>query len=378
MTIENIRQPRVVDLSRPGQALTVEIDASEAAELLLSIATLNGDKDRDTLELGRARVEGLRASIPSNLLELADDQLPGDGAAQLLGLVYRTPKPRTAQAFLDLVAATDPVELRLHQLGYYMRPHHLTEPETIRLAAEGDASARRELLDAFSEYKTKCLDLERVLQVDVEEAKQALYALLSGWYEHAFPEIEPDVVSLAEKDAAVKRELILSVPPEQVVERLAPGIQWVPGPDVDRVVFFPAYSPRPWVYMSEYKRVKIFCYPITVDREQAVPGDPAELVRIYKALGDESRLKLLKRLQDGPISLAEAAQEVGLAKSTTHHHLAILRQAGFVLIREGEEMYSLRTDLLPEPGALLARYLGAAPIRSAAPVKRARGPRRPS
>jgi DNA-binding IclR family transcriptional regulator len=66
--------------------------------------------------------------------------------------------------------------------------------------------------------------------------------------------------------------------------------------------------------MSEYKRVKIFCY----------------------------------------------AQEVGLAKSTTHHHVAILRRAGFVLIREGEEMYSLRTDLLPEPGALLARYLGAA------------------
>jgi hypothetical protein len=37
MTIENIKQPRsvqqprVVDVSRPGQALAVEIDASEAA-----------------------------------------------------------------------------------------------------------------------------------------------------------------------------------------------------------------------------------------------------------------------------------------------------------------------------------------------------------
>jgi DNA-binding transcriptional ArsR family regulator len=375
MTVENLHQSRLVDLSRPGQVLTVEIDASEAAELLLSIATLNGDKDRDTLELGRATVEGIRASIPPNLLELADDQLPGNGAAQLLGLVYRTPAPRTAQAFLDLIAATDPVELRLHQLGYYMRPHFLTEPETIRLAAEGDASARRELLEAFSEYTTKCSDLERVLELDPEEAKQALHVLLSGWYEHVFPAIGPNVVSIAEQDAAAKRELIRSVPPEQVVERLAPGIQWVPGPDVDRVVFFPAYSPRPWVYMSEYKRVKIFCYPITVDREQPMPGDPAEVVRIYKALGDESRLKLLKRLQGGPISLAEAAQEVGLAKSTTHHHLAILRQAGFVLIREGEEMYSLRTDLLPEPGALLARYLGAAPVRSPAPVQPVRRPR---
>ena len=73
--------------------------------------------------------------------------------------------------------------------------------------------------------------------------------------------------TLAERDAEAKRELVKSVPPEQVVERLAPGIQWAPGPEIDRVVLFPAYSPRPWVYMSEYKRVKIFCYPITLDRE---------------------------------------------------------------------------------------------------------------
>jgi DNA-binding transcriptional ArsR family regulator len=164
--------------------------------------------------------------------------------------------------------------------------------------------------------------------------------------------------TLAERDAEAKRELVKSVPPEHVVERLAPGIQWAPGPEIDRVVLFPAYSPRPWVYMSEYKRVKIFCYPITLDREPAAPGDPAELVRIYKALGDESRLKLLKRLQDGPISLTDAAQEVGLAKSTTHHHLAILRQAGFVLIKEGDDTYKLRPDLRPEPGALLQQYLG--------------------
>jgi len=181
--------------------------------------------------------------------------------------------------------------------------------------------------------------------------------LLSGWYEHVLPQIAPTDPSLAERDAEAKRELVKSVPPEQVVERLAPGIQWVPGPDIDRVVLFPAYAPRPWVYMSEYKRVKIFCPPITLDRERA-PGDPAELVRIYKALGDESRLKLLKRLQDGPVSLTDAAQEVGLAKSTTHHHLAILRQAGFVLIQEGDDTYRLRPDLRPEPGALLQSYLG--------------------
>jgi DNA-binding transcriptional ArsR family regulator len=364
MTIENIQPPqavrRVVDVSRPGQGLTVEIDASEAAELLLTIATVLVENEQDTYELGAARIAEVRAAAPPELIRQAAELLPEKSAALLLGLVYTTAKPRTAAAFLEHLAATDPVEIRLHLLGYYARGHHVTEPETIRRAAEGDDDAIAELLQEASEYvdPNKCEDVERVVRTDAVEGKRALIELLTDWYEHVLPTMAPADPTLAERDAEAKRELVKSVPPEQVVERLAPGLQWVPGSEIDRVVLFPAYSPRPWVYMSEYKRVKIFCYPITLDRAPAAPDDPATLVRLYKALGDESRLKLLKRLQDGPISLTEAAQEIGLAKSTTHHHLAVLRQAGFVLIQEGDDTYKLRPDLRPEPGALLTQYLG--------------------
>ena len=366
MAIEKVKparsaqQPRVVDVSRSGRTFTVEIDASEAAELLLGIPTLLVDEDRDTFELEAARIEEIRAATPPELLRQAAELLPEKTSALLLGLVYTTPKPRTISAFLEHLAATDPIELRLHLLGYYMGGHHVADPETLRRAAEGDADAIDELLTMAAEYvdEAKCASLAHAVRSDPDESKRALIELLSGWSEQVLPHLTPADPSLAERDAESKRELVKSIPPEQVVERLAPGIQWVPGPEVDRVVLFPAYSPRPWVYMSEFKRVKIFCYPISLDREQSAPGDPAELVRIYKALGDGSRLKLLKRLQAGPLSLSDAAQEVGLAKSTTHHHLAILRQAGFVLIQEGDDTYMLRTDLRPEPGALLHQYLG--------------------
>jgi DNA-binding transcriptional ArsR family regulator len=114
---------------------------------------------------------------------------------------------------------------------------------------------------------------------------------------------------------------------------------------------------RPWVILWEHKSTKIFCYPIAPAPDEA--ASPAEVARVYKALGDEGRLKLLRRLSDGPLKLSEAAVELGVAKSTAHHHLAILRQAGFVTIRdEDENVYSLRTDL-PQAGELLAAYLGS-------------------
>src|SRR5439155_6926595 len=135
MAIENVQpprpvqQPRVVDVSRPGPGLTVEIDASEAAELLLSIATLLVDDEHDSYELGASRIGELRAGAPPELLRKAEELLPFKAAAQLLGLVYTTPKPRAAAAFLDHFAATDPVEIRLHLLGYYTRGPQLTAPE---------------------------------------------------------------------------------------------------------------------------------------------------------------------------------------------------------------------------------------------------------
>jgi DNA-binding transcriptional ArsR family regulator len=366
MAIENIKPPRpaqpprVVDVSRPGSALAVEIDASEAAELVLSIPTLLVVEEHETYELPADLIESIRAAAPPDLLREAAELLPDKSAALLLGLVYTTPKPRTASAFLEHLAATSPVELRLHLLGYHVRGHQVADPETIKRAAEGDEGAIGELLEAAAEYvdPEKCVAMKQVLVSDPAKGKQALLDTLTGWYEHVFPQLAPADPTLAERDAEAKRELVQSIAPEQVVERLAPGIQWVPGPEIDRVVLFPVYSPRPWVYMSQYKRVKIFCPPIAADRTQTAEGDPAALVRIYKALGDESRLKLLKRLQAGPISLAEAAQEVGLAKSTAHHHLAILRQAGFVLIKEGDDTYTIRPDMRPEPGALLQQYLG--------------------
>ncbi len=162
--------------------------------------------------------------------------------------------------------------------------------------------------------------------------------------------------TLAERDAEAKRELVKSVPPEQVVERLAPGIQWVPGPEIDRVVLFTVYAPRPWAYMSEYKRVKIFCPPIAADQPAGRrPGRARPRLQ-------GARRREPPEAAEAPPGRADLAHGCGAgdrAREVDHPSpLAILRQAGFVLIREGDDSYRLRPDLRPEPGALLQQYLG--------------------
>jgi hypothetical protein len=49
----------------------------------------------------------------------------------------------------------------------------------------------------------------------------------------------------------------------------------------------------------------------------------------------------------------------GVAKTTMHHHMIILRSAGLVSVGVGQKRYRLRQEALPDVGGLLSGYLGA-------------------
>lgn len=57
------------------------------------------------------------------------------------------------------------------------------------------------------------------------------------------------------------------------------------------------------------------------------------ILDILKALADESRLALLRLLNEKEQTVGELARQVGLGDPTVSHHLARLRQAGLVTLR---------------------------------------------
>ena len=366
MAVEQNRRAPVLDLSRPT-AVAVEIDVAEAAEVLMSICAVGDRNDHDTFDLGAEWMQARLKSVPEDVLVDVDTLRLGDMtvAAHLLGIVYETPKPRTFAAFMERLEAIDPIELKLHLFGHYDTTSNHIAPDIVEAAAHGDEAAIERVLEALAEWSDKHQLYRDLLRMDGLEVKARIVSLLPSWYEHVFAPYEQEWREAAERDADAKRALATRHSPEQLVELATRGYQYTPPPAIRTIAFFPSWFRRPWVILWEHKSTKIFCYPIAPAAEEG--ASPAEVARVYKALGDEGRLKLLRRLSDGPMKLSEAAAELRVAKSTAHHHLAILRQAGFVTIRdEDENVYSLRTDL-PQTGDLLAGYLGGSRSSATSP-----------
>ena len=108
---------------------------------------------------------------------------------------------------------------------------------------------------------------------------------------------------------------------------------------------------------------KWFRYAVWVADSALGPSDaltpPLSVVRLHRALGDETRLRILKLLASRDLYLTEIAQQLDLSKPTIKHHLAQLRSAGLVTITESGTVmyYSLRRNRLDDASAELKRFL---------------------
>lgn len=58
---------------------------------------------------------------------------------------------------------------------------------------------------------------------------------------------------------------------------------------------------------------------------------PIENTIIFKALSDNSRLRILKMLQSKSLCVCEVQEILGLAASTVSKHLSILKDTGFIV-----------------------------------------------
>ena len=102
-----------------------------------------------------------------------------------------------------------------------------------------------------------------------------------------------------------------------------------------------------------------------------VPDELRELRTFHKVLADANRLRIVRRLSDGPATVTELIEHVGLSQPLVSWHLSKLREIGLVSARrQGRETVH---TIVPEAFAQFAdrearvlNIVGGAAPRSAA------------
>lgn len=347
----------------------MDVLAAEGAELLMSLCAVHGGDPTDSFDIGADRMSELRAKeTPELRSDIADlmgtiGDVPGEidkVPAHLLGLAYVCPPPRSADDLISFIDTMEAQEVQSTVLGTYMGAHMNAPPEIVADAVDGDDAAIKSLLDSAQEEPVWQGVIKRTLARGPIKTKELLLRVLRGWNEQILQPARDEFWPVLQRDAEAKKELARTMAIERLIETTT-GVRFSRDPSVRKIVLMPTYFLRPWILITDYKDITFFCYAAADDGVEAPSQDPpTSLVRLYKALGDEGRLKVLKRLTQGDLSLRDASELLGVAKSTAHHHLALLRQAGLVWVQEtdGDKVYSLRDDLIPQAAALLQGYLG--------------------
>jgi len=95
-----------------------------------------------------------------------------------------------------------------------------------------------------------------------------------------------------------------------------------------------------------------------VDRETALEIHELH-ARICKAIADPKRLLIINELRDGPMTVGELSDALGISQSNCSQHLAILRDRGVLMAeRAGTSVsYSLRSDKVLKAVDLLREFM---------------------
>jgi DNA-binding transcriptional ArsR family regulator len=360
---------RVVDLrttpSRHGPEVVVV--ASSAAELFRLIGVLvSSEEISGEYDLGDERIAQLRTRLPEDLFE--DIRRIGTAEADqgylVLSLVAADlPEPAGIPELLAALDA-DPTLPWRTLLSHEAQEVAEVAEDLVERLVTGEAGALEELrrlADADADCPASVTGL---LQTDPVAYGRQIASVVERFDREVNHELEEEAMGPVRRDVAFRRQQLADgVDPEEVVLGATNGYALSEDGSVRRIVLLPSYWMRPWLVVGRHGGQVEVVSTVVGDEFLALPSEapPPSLLKLCKALSDEGRLKLLRRMSSGAVSLSEATDELDVAKATTHHHLAILRQAGLVTMAGTgrSTRYALRGDPAAITQEAIAAYVPA-------------------
>jgi DNA-binding transcriptional ArsR family regulator len=204
-----------------------------------------------------------------------------------------------------------------------------------------------------------------------EELRERMVRLIERFYEEHYKAELPRRRPALERSAAAHRGISLDEANE-LIRKLTgrPGTcletSVCPGP-FDRVVFMPSLDMGPYLSCADIDgppRIHGMIYPCEPEFTGVDSPDVTEtqrMARIYKALGDEQRLRMLHMLRGREMYAQEIVEALDLHQSVVSRHLSFLRAVGLLQVRKQNNMkfFSLNPEIQSDLGRTIALF-GAA------------------
>lgn len=349
------RGRKVQDFTSQDRTLPVDVAASPVFELLLTLFVFTGERKILTsdYERGSTFIETFESHASKALVESMSKLTRCGGLwLALIGEAHEVgaTSVRDFVAHLDDMTPESLRELFLRNTGTNER--HGVSTETIERAAAGDADAIETIFD------DRDSDVDWLIRMAPADSVRVVIDTIRRFHEEVFLQLE-DHSSILKRDADEKRALAASLPADQLVESATGGVTFTTQPTMSGVVLIPSVVIRPWAVITEHRNLRIFCYGVADETLVDDDKPPAFLIDLFKALGDERRLRILSILAEGDIDLTSLAERLDLAKSTTHHHLRTLRGAGLVrvIVDDHDKRYGIRKEALSQAGPILENFV---------------------
>jgi DNA-binding transcriptional ArsR family regulator len=358
-------EPRVRDFTaQQSNEPDVDLALHSATDLLVVLWLLEGCnetlQDYDEYGLGPDWFANITAQLSEEATAAVQRVGAGEVWISVMGILTDLPDGSTVDEFIDHVQAMDPVDLRSRLVE--LKSSSRTDADLLQAAAEGDAEALEQFLalPMFQDHDRWRNTVKGLLEIPQEETVDRIVTAMRMVQKDAFAEHEAEFRRILERDIKAHRLMASELSAERLVELTTNGISIEQGGYTKPILLIPTVTGRPWVIFTEAPGQMIMAYPVADEYMDADPDAPPNwLIKTYKALGDERRLRILRRLSRGPASLHELAEELDISKSTLHHHMMLLRTAGLVKVLIGNEKeYALREDVVPETAAVLQGYIG--------------------
>ncbi|RYC05229.1 helix-turn-helix domain-containing protein [Nocardioides zhouii] len=310
-------------------SIRVRLGAGSGIELLMSAVSVADADWRGVFERGPASYAAARAAGGSDLVRDVA-RFGRFGWINLAGPLTGTRAAWTVDALREWVDGSDPDELRLVLTG--ARRHQLRsrlDDATIAAAVGGDRAARTTWRRALGDTLLQVSPW--LLSADAATIRRTCLSVIDR-----LPH-EPRATPLPRM-----RRRLEEVGPEALLAEVAPGVAYGSGVLADVVlVSSPGVAPI-LVVVDEAERSVILHPPLAEDG----PDDAgARLRELGRALGDDTRIRLLHTLRLSPRTLPELCESLDSPRTTLLHHLALLRSSGLIEIEvlAGEaNLYALR------------------------------------